>query len=487
MIAATALIAVSLAQGTVASANPGLHVRPCVQGKTRVAALCGTFGVFENRAARSGRIIPLKIIVLRAAHPSGRAIAVIAGGPGESAVQFAPAIADGLFFKPLRALRSTYDILFVDQRGMGGSNPSGCDFAPAARPALYFAKLFPDILVRECRRQYTKRAEIAQYTTRNAVDDLNDVRSALGYRRIVLDGGSYGTFTSLIYIRRHPRSVESAVLTSVAAPHFMPLPGSPQGAQRALDDLMTKCRNNAACHRDFPQFAQHFALLMARLDRGPIAVQLRNPATKRMQTVRLSKEVFVDRLREGLYDPFSASYVPFVVERAFRGDSVPLARYIDAVTLAFSGELDMAAGLSYSCADWIPFLSPQQVANASARSFTGDLRVRAQQRACSLWNVPAMPPSFQDPVRSTVPVLIISASDDPATPADLAQQALHYLPNGRQVLVRGAGHSTENTCTDALILQFVRARSAQGLDVSHCRSAFKLPPFATSMAGWPSP
>jgi hypothetical protein len=51
------------------------------------------------------------------------------------------------------------------------------------------------------------------------------------------------------------------------------------------------------------------------------------------------------------------------------------------------------------------------------------------------------------------------------------------------VLVRGAGHTTETPCTDRLIVQFVRAQSAKGLDVSRCDAAFKAPRFATSMAG----
>lgn len=50
------------------------------------------------------------------------------------------------------------------------------------------------------------------YNTNNAVDDLDSIRAALGYERIVLDGGSYGTFFSLVYIRRHPDHVESAML-----------------------------------------------------------------------------------------------------------------------------------------------------------------------------------------------------------------------------------------------------------------------------------
>lgn len=135
----------------------------------------------------------------------------------------------------------------------------------------------------------------------------------------------------------------------------------------------------------------------------------------------------------------------------------------------------------------MPFLSQSDVRYAAAHSFTGDLRIRAQRQAFVTWNVRPMPASFNEPVSSDAPVLMLLGSDDPATPAKYGLAALKFLPNGRAVLVKGAGHGADNGCTDKLVLQFVRAHSAQGLDVSKCSVTFKLPPFATSMKTWPGP
>ena len=88
-----------------------------------------------------------------------------------------------------------------------------------------------------------------------------------------------------------------------------------------------------------------------------------------------------------------------------------------------------------------------------------------------------MPASFNQPVRSDAPVLMISGSDDPATPPHYAESAVKYLPNARIVLVQGAGHAAESPCVDALIVQFVRAQSAKGLNVNGCSSAFTVPKF----------
>ncbi len=443
-------------------------------------AACGTFGVREDRTSRSGRTISLRLVVLKAKHPSGRAIAFVPGGPGQSAVSLAPLVADRVFAKELSVLRDRYDILFADSRGMGGPDGFTCDLAPPAHPGDYFRQLWPDERVSACRAQSAARSNLNLYNTNHAVDDLDAIRAALGYPMLVLDGGSYGTFFSFVFLRRHPQHVESAVLSGVYAPHFQPLPGDPVGAQTALDDLVAKCRRDAVCRTHFPRFAQHFDVLVRRFDRGPLSVKVKNLESKRYETVLLSKEVFVDQFRQMLDQPENAATLPYVVERAYRRDYVPLGELVQAVSQGLAHGINWGAFLSYTCAEEIPFLSEAELKAAAARSFAGNLRARAQQRACSIWNVRAMPPSFNEPVRSDVPVLMVSGSDDPATPARYAAQELPYLPNAKRVLVRGAGHTTETPCTTRLIVEFVRTRSAKRLDTSQCSAVFVPPHFATT-------
>src|SRR2546430_12580774 len=62
------------------------------------------------------------------------------------------------------------------------------------------------------RHALEKRADLTKYTTSIAMDDLDDVRTWLGYDRINLFGGSYGTQAALVYMRRHPDHVRSAIL-----------------------------------------------------------------------------------------------------------------------------------------------------------------------------------------------------------------------------------------------------------------------------------
>jgi pimeloyl-ACP methyl ester carboxylesterase len=462
-----------------------LHSWPCTAGAAKAPSTCGTYNVYENRAAHSGRTITLSFIVIKAEHPSHRAIAWNPGGPGASSTAAADAVADGGSPRELGALRDRYDILLVDNRGTGKSAPQRCDFAPMDRPAEYFLHLWPDELVRRCRAELARSANLSLYTTSIAADDLDDLRAALGYPQLVLDGGSYGTRLYLDYARRHPSNVESIVLDGVAPPGLLIVPlEDAGGAQDAMTRAIAECRADAACNAHFPALDAHFAALVRRFDRGPVRVPLDDATSAGVTWPRLSKEVFADRLRQLLYYPETAAYAPFIIERAYRNDYAPLASMVETVTQGLSQELADGLNLSVTCAEDVPFITEGDVVSSSANSFEGSLRVRAQQRACRIWNVAPAPRSFVRPVRSSAPILMISGTDDPTSPPAYAQEALRYLPNARVLLVRNAAHGTETRCGDELIVAFVRAGSAKNLDLQRCESEYHRPPFATSMAGF---
>lgn len=480
-------VGVGLTPGVAASPPEqlGLIIADCAIGTEKYSARCGTFTVYEDRASSSGRTIALPVVVLPAKHPTHRAIFWNPGGPGASATQIAPFIAAGLFAKELTQLRERYDIVLVDNRGIGGSKPQQCDTAPPEHPEYYFLQLWPDALLSACRERLSADANLSLYTSSLAADDMDDIRAALGYRRVVLDGDSYGTFFYLAYMRQHARNVESAILDGVAPPGLLIVPlQDAAGAQLAMDQLFAACVNDADCAAHFPNFAAHFVELVHRLDAGPISLNILNPATQRPQVVLLSKEVFADRLRQTLYLSAAAAYIPYIVERAYLQDYVPLGQMIDATTRGLAGVVEVGANLSTTCAEDIPFITENEAQRSSAGSFEGDLRVRAQQRACKIWNVKPVAATFNEPVRSQIPVLMVSGSDDPTTPPKYAALALPYLPNARLALVQGAAHVTETPCTDRLKVDFVLSGSARGLDVSSCSKAFRRPPFTTSMTGF---
>ena len=156
-----------------------LHGR---QGKTR--STCGTYAVYENRAAASGRKIALKFIIIRAVHGSKRAIAWNPGGPGASSTAFAGPIADGGVSGNCNAARPVrYPAR--QQPGTGGSAPQQCDFRLPIGLRFYFRQLWPTSSLRAVARVSRARSDLSLYTTSVAADDLNDLRGALGYPKLV--------------------------------------------------------------------------------------------------------------------------------------------------------------------------------------------------------------------------------------------------------------------------------------------------------------
>src|SRR5262249_40240349 len=149
------------------------------------------------------------------------------------------------------------------------------------------------------------------YTTPVAMDDLDEVRAALGYGQINLYGASYGTLAALQYLRQRPEQVRSLALAGVATPETkMPLAFA-KGAQAAMDKLIADCAADEICRTAFPQFKTDLAAVLAGLDKGAVSFELRHPVSKTLQRVSMSHGVFVERLRLMLYNS-TASLIPLL-------------------------------------------------------------------------------------------------------------------------------------------------------------------------------
>lgn len=466
-----------------AAGSDEFQKQSCTIGKKKAPAECGSLRVFENRTARSGRTIRIHFILLKAPHPNGRVIYVNLGGPA-SELGEVPDLADHGGALGLDGLRGRYDVLFVDERGFGESSHIGCDLAPQAHPEVYFSALWPEPKLTVCRKARSAQADLSQYNTSKAVDDLDDLRAALGYDRLIFDVASYGTFTALVYMRQHPEHVESAVFMGVAPPGIMNEAREfAGGAEVSLDRLAAACDRDAVCSTKFPHFREHFLALLGRFASGSLPVTVTNPMTNRPETVNLARQVFVDIVRHMLYDPVGASYLPFIIDRAYHGDTKPLGQVVALITQGFSQANDNGAFLSYTCSELMPATgSPADLRYATSTSWYGVERVLAQQRACDVWDVPKQPAVFFTPVRSSAPILMISGADDPATPPQEGREELQYLSDARQMLVANAPHDVDSPCVDRTIDAFIRAGSWSSLDADGCKGTFKRPPFATK---WP--
>ena len=460
-----------------AGATPRPSFRPCDVPNVPGGGRCATYEVWENRAAATGRRIGLHVLVLPALSksPAPDAVFWLHGGPGAAASDTASAAHGGF----LEGLRADHDLVFVDQRGTGRSHPLNCDVGDDSTDlSSYFGRMFPRELVQACRQVLERDADLSLYTTPIAMDDLDEVRDALGDEKIDIVAASYGSIAAQEYIRRHGDHVRAAFLTGVANPGIkQPLPFA-RGAQEALERLYADCDADAACRNTFPALRREFDSILARFDRGAIDVRMIDPVTKTGKSVRLERESYVERLRLMLYTTTFARFIPFLVDRAYHGDWIPF----EEIAIADNPGAILSRGmyLTVTCSEGVPFISDAESAAAARGTFVGERRVRAHREACREWVRGDVPASFVEPVRSSVPILMFSGEADGSTPVGMGRDALKFLPNGRQVVVPHYGHQVDSPCMRTVMDRFIRTASVGDIDAS-CVDTVRRPPFATEI------
>lgn len=458
------------------SAAPGApsgRLAPCHLEGIEGALRCGTYPVWEDREAREGRKIALNVVVLPALgrHAAPDAIVYLAGGPGSAATD------EGRFLATEKELRRSRDVLLVDQRGTGRSNPLQCDFygpdshLAGADPERLAGDLFPPAAVRDCRDRLARVADLRLYTTALAMDDLDEVRAWLGYPQVDLLGGSYGTRAAQVYLRRHPRSVRSVVLDGVApVDETLPLHHAYAG-KRAVDLLFAECAADAACHAAFPNLAEELQEVMRRVDRG-VRVRIPDARTGGTFEVTASRGLVAEGIRFLTYDS-GARKLPLAIHQAYQGDMAQLVAIAIDRRAMIDRILAMGMDFSVTCAEDLPFIDDAAAARATAGTLLGDYRIREQQRVCADWPRGAIPADAHELVRSDAPVLLISGERDPVTPPEFGARVASRLPNSLQVVFPHSGHGAEGPCAEGIVARFVERASVKGLDVS---CAAKTPP-----------
>lgn len=428
---------------------------------------CGTLEVYENRATKTGRKISLNIVVYPATGEKRERdpLFYFAGGPGSAATE------DALGFAPEFAkIRVHRDLVFVDQRGTGKSHPLDCKFFNADDPQSYLGYFFPLEDVRKCRTELESHADLKLYTTTIAMDDIDEVRAALGYEQINLFGGSYGTRAALTYLKRYPKRVRTAMLQGVApTDQHMPV-DFPVANERALQGVIAECADDEACNRAFPKLKEETKSVLAQLTKGPVEVEVQKPNSTARVKVKLSRDLAAEAIRYMLYSPVPATRVPVILHLAAQGNFGPLAETAIQYRKLLVGTGSNGMYLSITCAEDLPWVKKDEAERLAVDTFLGDYRFRQQKEACALWPRADVEPRYSEPTKVDVPVLILTGQWDPVTPPSNGERAAKTLPNSLHVVVpqgaHGLGGLVGGDCILGLMTEFLAQGTAKGLDTS---------------------
>ena len=394
---------------------------------------------------------------------------VLAGGPGEAGSDVLPLLSTA--FKRVRATR---DIVFVDQRGTGLSGKLECPSDADADAQLSDADA--DVALRRCIA--ASKAPFAAYTTAAAARDIEAVRRALGYDRINLWGGSYGTRLAQAYARAYPAGVRTLLLDAVAAPDQV-IPAGGRDSQAALDALFAQCAKDAACARAYPNLRGEFDALVGKLDAAPLKLNLPDPRTARQVDVTMTSERLLDTVRNMLYAPADARRLPFLVHSASAGRWQPfVARRNLAADFSPDGSPATLLHLAVVCAEDMPRFTPA-LAASDASPLTRTLADRLRG-LCRAMNVPAVPAT--PPARIAAPVLLLSGALDPVTPPRRARDAARFMDHAQLLTAPNAGHGVSQLgCAPRLLRAFLDRPDAK-VDGT-CLNEIPAPTFQLGSAG----
>jgi pimeloyl-ACP methyl ester carboxylesterase len=398
-----------------------------------------------------------------------------AGGPGQSATRLAGQI--HTFFGRLQRTR---DIVLVDQRGTGKSNPLDCRSDAASLRELTESTDAALLRLRTCLEGYD--ADVRLYTTDIAMDDLDEVRAYLGYDRLNLYGGSYGTRAALVYLRQHGSHVRSLVLDGVA-PTDMRLPlFTARDAQRALDRVLADCDADPSCRVAFPDLATRIRALLASLQDRPRQVRLVHPRTGVPEEVSVDARLVASLLFSALYSPLTSSIVPAVIDAAERNDF----QILFALALAgddASGNMSLGMQLSVLCTEDASRVSADDVSRATAGTVFGAHLAVGQLDACAMWPTRTLDAAYYQPVVSDVPALVLSGDVDPVTPPDWGEAVMRHLSRATHIVLPDTGHGVVTTpCGNRLVTDFIEHGSIDGINAD-CVPSVRRPPFFLTPAG----
>ncbi|RAJ42319.1 alpha/beta hydrolase family protein [Kitasatospora sp. SolWspMP-SS2h] len=383
------------------------------------------------------------------------------GGPGGSAVDYTERVAG----RYDAGVRSSFDLVGFDPRGVGRSAPITCLTGP--RMDAYTATdLTPDdqgetdALVAAdkefaagCRAQAGDL--LGHVSTVEAARDMDVLRALVGDRKLNYVGKSYGTFLGATYAGLFPSKVGKVVLDGAMDPSLDAATGNLTQAG-GFETAWTAFAEDCAKHDDCPvghsaeEAGRKLDALFAQLDAKPLPTEQNRPLTEAQALTGVAEAMYAESLW---------SYLREALTTALAGDGSALLKLADS----YYGRGDdggyenlMYANMAVNCLDLpAPFADPAAVTAAlpafqrAAPHFGRDMAWMAL--GCGYWPDRATGAPHTVRAAGSDPIVVVGTTRDPATPYAWAQSLAGQLEAGRLLTYEGDGHTAyqrQNACVD---------------------------------------
>lgn len=469
-----------LAFGPLTAAAQSLPLADCkLESSDRTLILeaqCARLSVAENRQDSDGKEIELFFAQLpaRSREPAADPVVYLAGGPGQSASE-----SFHLIYPVLQLLNRRRPLWVLDQRGTGRSAPLRCE-----QPVEEWITLSDEVAVRaaaDCRATLeAKGYDLRWYGTPEAVEDLEQLRLAMGAPQLNLIAGSYGTRVAQEYMRRYPHAVRSAVLDGLVPPGLALGRDHARNLERVLDLVAAHCAERRDCRQRFGDLRSTLAALREQLQLKQQTASVPAPRTGAITQLPIDTDTLAAVVRLFSYGRDSVSLLPLIIDEAADGRPEMLASQAAMLLEAMIDGIYHGMQLSVSCSEDIPRLQPDP---DDRLRLMGDALTHFMKLQCAQWPAKPVAPDFAEPLQVAVPTLLLSGEWDPVTPPAYGETVAEQLPISRHLVVPGHGHIVMRVgCMPDLVDDFVELRAAQGLD-AECLQKLGPPAFFLSTTG----
>jgi pimeloyl-ACP methyl ester carboxylesterase len=398
-----------------------------------IAAERGSFKVPERRRKAGSRHITISFVRFKSTNPHpGAPIVYLAGGPGGSGIDAAKGPRQPIFL----ALRAVADVIALDQRGTGLSN--------AIPPCTAIAPFDPaDGITETNLTGYYRRTlstcitkwraagvTVEGYNTLENADDVNDLRKALGAPKLQLWGISYGAHLALATMRRHPATIERAVLASAEGmDQTVKLPAAIDAALGRIAAVADRTGGG--------DLLATIRRVHARLDAKPVVLTVGDVSGSlaftmdsfalRMLAGGIAKNPRGIGNLQGIYAAFDAGQ-----ENAFAPMLYGMLLKDPLVMTGMPELMDLASGIT---------ASRRAIVERQARiALTGQAtnfpmpQIERSEPGLDLGD------NFRREVRSAIPTLLFSGDLDVRTPLEEQTAATAGLQRLTRIIVRNGGH-----------------------------------------------
>jgi pimeloyl-ACP methyl ester carboxylesterase len=428
---------------------------------------CGEYQVPENRSKPQGGMIRMPFAVLHSQNPKPQpdpVVFVSSGGPGGSSL-------DALAMYIHSAYLQERDFIFVEQRGNKYAEPAlECPevqmmmFANFSTVDAREAEIAREVdAARACRdRLLAQGIDLTAYNSAESAADLEDLRQLLGYEQWNLIGASYSARLVLTTMRLYPDGIRSVVLDSVYAPEVDAYEQRVPSLARALETLFVNCAADVECGTAYPELESHFYAVIERMNREPLAVEIRHPITHEPVTLHLTGDDLVFGVFNALYQRNTIRFLPFIIEELHRGNMdviEPLAQE------GFKNIFSRAQGMYYSaeCREEYPFNDPETQKELASQypALANFMPSISEPVICAMWGAGVADAGENQAVASNIPALVLAGEYDPVTSPVFTQAAAENLAHSYFYQLPYFGHAVQaqSNCANQLAVSFIQLPS----------------------------